>query len=129
MSLVMSLWNNTKIFTVMFITSLIINCFLFFSQQNFASTIEHGDKYGHVLVFFVLSLLIYKGSKLTTSIQIILLTVFGIMVEIIQSYIPYRSGSVDDVMADILGIALFYTFAPLVVKKLRSQSKLTSKTI
>ena len=41
--------------------------------------------------------------------QIVILVSYGIAVECVQYYIPYRSGGLDDVLADALGVVLFYT--------------------
>lgn len=122
MALVKSLKNNRKFFMIIFSTTLIICCYLFFSQQNVPTSIKHSDKYGHILVFFTLSLLLYKSTGLTIIKQILVLTGFGIGVEVIQSYIPYRSGGVDDVIADVIGILLFYYAARLALQKI-SKSK------
>lgn len=40
--------------------------------------------------------------------QIVILVGYGIAVECVQYYIPYRSGGLDDVLADALGVVLFY---------------------
>ena len=118
------LWNKRKFFTIIFNATLIICCYLFFSQQSVPTNIAHSDKYGHILAFFTLSLLLHKSTALSIIKQIILLTCFGVAVAVIQSYIPYRSGGVDDVVADVIGILLFYCAARLVLQKF-SKSKLS----
>lgn len=40
--------------------------------------------------------------------QIFILISYGAAVECVQYYIPYRSGGFDDVIADGLGVILFY---------------------
>jgi len=118
MSLQHLLSNNHNFFRAMFVTALVICSYLFFSQQDVPTNIAHSDKYGHILVFFVLSLLLYLSWFKSVLVQVALLTSYGIAVEVIQSYIPYRSGGIDDVVADVIGIALFHTVARLAVRKL-----------
>jgi len=118
MSLLHLISNNKNIFRAMFFTALVICSYLFFSQQNVPSDIAHSDKYGHILVFFVLSLLLYLSWHKSVLVQVVLLTSYGIAVEVIQSYIPYRSGGIDDVIADVIGVALFHTVAHLALRKL-----------
>ncbi|NRA82320.1 MAG: VanZ family protein [Gammaproteobacteria bacterium] len=114
MTLINSLWNNKKFFSFIFYTALIVCCYLFFSQPAFNIDVAHSDKYGHIMVFFTLAMLLNRFSALRIKLQILLLTGFGISVEIVQSFIPYRSGSVDDVVADILGLLLFYGLLKLI---------------
>lgn len=118
MTAVHSLFKNEKIFRLMFYTVLLVCSYLFFSQQNVPTDIAHSDKYGHVAVFFILSLLLYKGFSLTITKQILILFSYGIIVEIIQSFIPYRSGGIDDVIADLVGILLFYYGARFALLKI-----------
>jgi VanZ family protein len=102
----------------MFYITLLVCSYLFFSQQNVPTDIAHSDKYGHVAVFFTLSLLLYKGFSLTIPKQILIVFSYGIAVEIIQSFIPYRSGGIDDVVADLVGILLFYYGARFALLKI-----------
>ena len=107
----------------MFLLALVFCSYLFFSQQDVPTGIAHSDKYGHILVFFGLSLLLYNCSALSRWSQIAILTSYGVAVEVIQSYIPYRSGGIDDVVADVIGILLFHVGAYLVQHKLRGTNK------
>ena len=118
MSLVNFMTPNRKNFTIIFYLAVVVCCYLFFSHQNIPTEIAHSDKYGHILVFFTLALLLHCSTKFSTLQQIALLTSFGIAVEIVQLYIPYRSGSINDVVADFIGIILFHFGARLLVKKL-----------
>jgi len=81
---------------------------LFFTQQSVPQAIPNSDKIGHILVFFILALLLFKSVDFNRARQMVLLLSYGIGVEIIQHFIPYRSGSVADVIADAAGLLLFY---------------------
>ena len=69
----------------------------------------HGDKLLHASAFFVLSFLLNRSSS---SIEkrlrnMLSLLTFGILIEILQSFTGYRTVSVGDVLADLIGILLF----------------------
>lgn len=106
-SFISSLWHNRTVSLSVLVISLLVFSYLFFSKQNLPD-IPNSDKYGHIIVFFCLSVLMYKCFKLSRIAQMIILIGYGIAVECVQHYIPYRSGGLDDVLADALGVILFY---------------------
>ena len=67
------------------------------------------DKVLHASAFFVLSFLLNRSSssikKRIRNVSALLL--FGIFIEIAQSFTDYRTPSVYDVIADLVGILLF----------------------
>ena len=67
------------------------------------------DKVLHASAFFVLSFLLNRSSssikKRVRNVSALLL--FGIFIEIAQSFTDYRTPSVYDVIADLVGILLF----------------------
>jgi len=67
------------------------------------------DKVEHAFVFFIFSLLL---NRLSVTIEhrlcnVIALTAFGIVIEFIQYFIPHRTTSLKDVLANIIGILIF----------------------
>lgn len=73
------------------------------------------DKLNHVLAFFALSLLAdYSFPESRFNVRIVFsLIVYGIAIEVLQHFIPYRMFSLFDVTADVIGIALFRICRPL----------------
>ncbi len=69
--------------------------------------IPHADKIVHFGIFFILSALIgfeKKILKTSDKIKIILIgTVYGILIEIIQYFIPWRGFDYFDMLADSIG--------------------------
>ena len=67
------------------------------------------DKIEHGAVFFILSLFLNRASdtKKHRLRNIILLSAFGIVIELIQHFIPHRSTSINDALANIVGILVF----------------------
>ncbi len=91
-----------------FISAAIVFSYLFFSPQDLPKNIPNSDKIGHIIVFFFLALFMFKGTNLRRRTQMLILLSYGVIVECIQHFIPYRSGSFDDVIADAAGFLLFY---------------------
>ena len=67
------------------------------------------DKALHAFAFFVLAFLLNRSSSgIKKRIRnIIALLGFGIFIEVAQSFTSYREASVNDVIADLVGILLF----------------------
>ena len=70
---------------------------------------HHGDKVLHALAFFVLSFLLNRSSSsISKRIRnMFSLLAFGILIEILQSFTGYRTVSIGDVLADLVGILMF----------------------
>lgn len=112
-SVIRSLWKNQALSFAALVISIVVFSYLFFSQQSLPSDIPHTDKYGHIVVFFCLSILFYKCMSISRRYQIAILVGYGISVECVQHFIPYRSGGLDDVIADTIGVILFYVLTLL----------------
>jgi VanZ family protein len=71
-----------------------------------------GDKFNHFLAFFTLSLLLNRSSSSYEKRlrNVTALFLFGVLIEIVQAFIAYRSSSVEDLFADLLGIFTFQAF-------------------
>ena len=78
-------------------------------------TFQYADKIKHLTAFFVLSLLLNRASSTMKHRlrNMLALLLFGIFIEIIQTYVTYRSSSIYDVYADAVGILLFQLFYSL----------------
>ncbi len=107
-SFISTLWHSRAFSLSILTISILVFSYLFFSQQSLPQNIPNSDKYGHIIVFFCLSVLIYKCFNIARIWQVLILVSYGIAVECVQHFIPYRSGGLDDVAADALGVALFY---------------------
>ncbi len=70
---------------------------------------EYVDKIKHIFAFFTLSLLLNRSSSTYDARirNVTALLLFGIFIEFIQYFIPYRETSVYDVIADLVGIFAF----------------------
>jgi VanZ family protein len=80
------------------------------------------DKLNHIFAFFVLALLAdfsFPEKKFISSVFFPLMG-YGMVIEIIQHFLPYRMSSLFDVAADALGIALYWISMPLVQKSMNA---------
>jgi VanZ family protein len=73
------------------------------------------DKVLHFLAFFLLSFLVdFAFQKTTFNVRkIIVLLVYGIAIEVAQSFFPYRTCSFGDIAADAAGIAGYLLAIPI----------------
>lgn len=63
------------------------------------------DKANHFVAFFVLYVLFAFGFKSFSIFQrFLLLLLFGLQIEIIQAFLPFREFSILDIFADFIGI-------------------------
>ncbi|NTV05648.1 MAG: VanZ family protein [Chlorobiaceae bacterium] len=80
-----------------------------------APPVMNGDKVLHFFAFAVLALLVdfafprirFGAAKIT------ILVFYGFAIEVVQSYLAYRSASAADLGTDILGICAYALFIPL----------------
>jgi VanZ family protein len=79
-----------------------------------ATPVENGDKILHFLAFGALALLLdYSFSRNRFgAVKIISLILYGLALEVVQSFLPYRSASAADLFADILGISTYACVIP-----------------
>ncbi|RUO24418.1 hypothetical protein CWE09_11175 [Aliidiomarina minuta] len=93
---------------------------LFFTQNPPSGpSIQHLDKAVHFTLFFVLAASMHYAFRLHWSWSMLLLTGYGIAIEVIQHHLPARGADVWDVVADVAGAATFYILLGLYKKKRR----------
>ena len=100
--------NRSHIFKFLLLVTLLIISYLVFSRPGYNQSIPHIDKIGHFGSFFILSALSHLAFRPRWYVLFFGLIAYAGMIEIVQSYLPYRSASWADFAADILGIIGFY---------------------
>ena len=73
------------------------------------------DKVAHAMAFLLLALLAdvsFPEPRFRLRI-FCALAAYGMLIECIQFFLPYRSFSLLDFLADLLGIGAYYIFLPL----------------
>lgn len=74
------------------------------------NTIPHLDKLAHFSVFFILTGLFKKAIKAPVWVYLLVLSVYGAGVELVQGTLPHRQASLADFVADFLGIIGYLVF-------------------
>ncbi len=98
--------------TLFFITAFAVFYLALAPSEHVWLDFGYGDKFNHFLAFFTLSLLLNRSSSSYEKRirNVIALFLFGILIEIVQAFIAYRSSSIYDLAADLLGILTFQAF-------------------
>jgi len=98
---------NRQLNKITFWTALLVVEYLATTSQSIP-VVEHlWDKFNHFFAFLTLYVLLSNGfTTLKLFHKVLLLLLFGLQIEIVQSFLPQREFSLLDVVADSVGIAL-----------------------
>ncbi len=102
-----------------FFALLIFSCYAAFSPSDGSLKLPFIDKVFHFFLFFLLSMFLDLSSKssIVNSKSLILFLVFyALLIEVVQSFLVYRSAEVNDFIFDLLGILVYLMFAPRIIK-------------
>jgi VanZ family protein len=97
----------SKIFAFILFFTLIAIEFLATTPLEFKPIENSWDKANHAFAFAVLYIILslsFQRFKIKT--RIFLLLLFGVQIEVVQSFIPYRDASLLDIFADSVGIII-----------------------
>ena len=101
-------------FRVALVVTVIVICFLAFTDRSFPALEHSSDKLRHAAAFVTLALLVdfsFPASRFGTA-KILLLLGYGVGIEAVQYFLPHREASAWDVLADGLGIAAYMLSVP-----------------
>jgi|WetSurMetagenome_2_1015567.scaffolds.fasta_scaffold171570_2 VanZ family protein len=100
---------------ILFPVALIISLYQATSHSPIKLSEANGDKILHLLAFFILAVLddfAFPGRGFGLR-KILPLICYGILIEYIQSFLPYRSSDFYDFLADCGGLAIYALLIPL----------------
>jgi VanZ family protein len=102
-------------FRVALVVALIITMYLATTQQEFPVIDDTNDKVKHILAFYVLAFLTdYSAPKVSFTLSKGLTILgYGLLIEVIQYFLPYREFSLFDLAADGIGIVAYAFSQPL----------------
>jgi VanZ family protein len=102
-------------FRLVLLAALAVITHLATTPQQYPLVKHISDKANHILAFYVLALLIdFSFPKTSVRIaKVIGLLAYGILIEVIQSFIPNRMPSLLDLVADGIGIASYWFSLPV----------------
>ena len=86
------------------------------TEYEIAQTVN--DKLSHALAFFGLSFLAdfsFHREKFSL-IKICPIITYGILIECVQYFLPYRSFSLLDIVGDIAGVVIYVLLLPMLVR-------------
>jgi len=81
----------------------------FLATQEIVSVVQSflNDKVIHLVCFFYLTALTWVAKILDQNLWVyVIVLAYGILIEVVQIYIPYRSFELLDILADFTGILL-----------------------
>lgn len=110
--------NATLVFRLALAVTIVAILYLATTEVEYSVVEDLNDKVSHILAFFVLAFLL-NFSVLDKPFNLKLATAllgFGLLIEFIQYFIPYRSCSLLDLTADAIGIGLYWASLVLVQK-------------
>lgn len=103
------IFSYTLQFRALFYGALVFGCVIAFSPADAGLQPKLNDKFLHFVGFFGMAWLCHLAHPKTPYwLQIAGLACFGIFVEWVQSFIPSRSFSLMDWVADLAGIATYF---------------------
>jgi VanZ family protein len=86
--------------------------FLATTSTNIPAVSNSNDKLNHIFAFVVLTFLADMSTERQVAKRIKWITIsvlfYGLLIEIVQWQLPYRSFSIADMGADLLGISLYW---------------------
>lgn len=85
------------------------------TQRSYPVVEDLNDKVSHVLAFAALALLAdfsFPARRFGAG-KVVALLAFGLLIEVVQYFLPYRQSSVFDWLADAVGIAAYALCIPL----------------
>ena len=110
--------NGVLLFRLALASAVIIILYLTTTPTDYEVVKNINDKLSHAFAFLVLSLLAdfsFPGYKFSWA-KTCPLFAYGMMIECIQYFLPYRSFSLLDIAADTLGISIYALSVPLVMR-------------
>jgi len=90
--------------------TLVVVLYLATTQQSYPVAEDLNDKVSHILAFGVLAFLAdfsFPNNKFSFN-KFLWLIAYGVLIEFIQYFLPYREASLFDVMADSVGLAIYW---------------------
>lgn len=116
-----NLFNHHPLWRLLFLVSLAAIAWLAVTSQPYPIPSSSNDKVNHFLAFTELALVIRLGwPAMHLAIPFLLLMGFGLAIELVQAWLPYRYFSWGDLGADLAGILAGFAFYP-VIRQIQSR--------
>ena len=104
---IQTIWLNKIVFYI----AILAGCVMAFSPAEAGLQPQLNDKFLHTTGFIVMAFLSHLAHPHLKKLYLVIgLVIFGILVELVQAYLPYREFSLWDWCADILGVICYFQF-------------------
>lgn len=102
-----------RVYRILFFLSLAFSLFCaVLPTDEMPRSLPVGGVILHMLAFFVMAALIDRSyPDMTVACKIVILLVFGVIIETVQYFISYRTASPWDVLIDTAGMASYFLLA------------------
>jgi VanZ family protein len=102
--------NRTQLIRMTLVCALTMVTFFATVPLEALKLLPDNDKLIHVIIFFILAVLVdYSFHESSFGFyKILFLMIFGLLIEVIQYFIPSKHFSLYDLAADCIGVALFW---------------------
>lgn len=102
-------------FRIMLVMSSLLIIYLATTELEHPVMTSVNDKLGHILAFLYLAILVdfsFPASSFNLP-KILALLAYGVLIEVIQYYLPHRTFSLLDILADGGGLMIYAFFIPM----------------
>ena len=113
---------HINIFRISFIFCIVAILYLATTIREIEVVSNNWDKLNHIFAFILLYILLSVGYEKRVFINVLFLLLYGILIEVIQYFIPNREFSILDIFADLVGIFIGYLFI-CIYKKIKQELK------
>ncbi len=99
---------------VLLVVAVVFTTYMALSPRAGRMVASLNDKVLHALAFLTLSLLTDHAfpSRRFNWVPMTLILSYGAAIEVVQRFVPARTSSWKDLVADVIGIALYWLMAP-----------------
>jgi len=108
--------KTTWLNKVIFYCAVLVGCVIAFSPPEAGLQPQLNDKLLHTVGFFSIAVLCHLAHPKARAYLLVLgLALLGLAIEFVQAYLPYRTFSLWDWVADLSGILLYFLFIARIV--------------
>ena len=104
-----------NLYRAVFIILVLLISYLAFIPSSGCSDVSYLDKAFHFLAFFILMTFLDLSTARPLEVHFGLISclfLFALGIEIVQYNLPYRSAELFDLLADFLGMVVYFVFIP-----------------
>ncbi len=106
--------SDVLLFRAALVTAMSVIMYLATTKLNIPVVDKLNDKVTHIMAFYALAMLEdFSFPRVEFGLtKVLTLMAYGVFIEFVQYFIPYRTASVYDLMADAVGILVYVASTP-----------------